>query len=141
MISTPRRLGRFHPQRACFAGWGLLLALGAALVGWVCAVPRLEPAGDGDSQARARVARAVRQAEPAFRRRALERFPGDPWSQGDDFAAQERALVERLAAREGMRVGAVLKSIDEDVKRRQGPTSGWLDRGQVAPCMPRPFYD
>jgi hypothetical protein len=116
-----------------------LLVFGAAVV-CVCAVPVRAPDGDGDAAARRRVARAVRDAEPGFRRNALEMFPGDPWSQGDQFAAQERTLVEKLSKDERMRPGAIFDVIDRDVKRGH-PTSFARARGRAAPCMPRPFYD
>lgn len=116
-----------------------LVVFGAAVVG-VCSIPVTPPRGDSSARARERVARAVRDAEPGFRRKSLEMFPGDPWSQGDQFAAQERELVEKLARDEKMRPGAIFKVIDRDVKHGY-PSPLARERGRVAPCMPRTFYD
>jgi len=116
--------------------WSLpLLVLGVA-VARVGSGPPMPPLGEGDAEARKRVVRAVRDAEPGFRRDSFERFPGDPWSQADQFAAQERELVERLSGEEKMRPGAIFDAIDQDIKR-----AGARERGRVPPCMPRPFYD
>lgn len=118
-------------------------AIPLAVLAWgLATAPARPPAGDGDARQRARAALQVRHREPALRRRALEKFPGDPWSQGDDFANGERQLVRALASPQGMRPGAVLQAIDADVKAhpmRAHPQSGFT-RGQVPPCMPRVFY-
>ena len=77
-----------------------------------------------------------------MRRSALERFPADPWSQGDDFGNGERRLVRELAAREHVRPSSVLEAIAHDVRTRPFPDAqAQRTRGGVAPCMPRPFYD
>ncbi len=117
-----------------------LLVFGVA-VRQVLMVPRLEPAGPGNAAARAQIVQAVRDAESGFRRETFEHFPADPWSRGDDFAAKERGLVERLAGEQKMRIGAVLDIIDRDVKFAKSETGYLGDRGRVAPCTPRPFYD
>lgn len=108
----------------------------------VSTVPRLPPAPPADEAARARIAERVYSREAAMRRSALERFPGDPWSQGDDFGNAERRLVRELAAREKVRPSSVLEAIDHDVRTRPSldPQQQRI-RGGVAPCMPRPFYD
>lgn len=118
--------------------WLLPAAVLGGAIAKVCAVPPLPPLGEGDEAAHRRVAQAVRAAEAGFRRDALETFPGDPWSQGDQFAAQERTLVERLSGDEKLRPGVIFDAIDRDIKRG-GP--GARERGRVPPCMPRPFYD
>jgi hypothetical protein len=128
-----------HLPRAAL--WLLPAVILAGLVARVRMVPRLQPAGAADAQAAARIARAMRNAEPGYWRKAFETFPGDPWAQGVDFAAQERELVQHLAQQENVRIGAVLDVIDRDVKASRGGPPLPYDRGRVAPCMPRPFYD
>jgi hypothetical protein len=108
-----------------------------AVISHVALVPAHEPGVSASPEAQERSAAAVREKEPELRRKALERFPGDPWSQGDDFGNGERELVRKLGTDEGVRPGAVLDAIDRDVKAFPG--NG--ERGAVAPCMPRPFYD
>jgi hypothetical protein len=114
------------------------LLVSSALIGHVLTQPALPSAGTPDDAASARIAAATSAAEPGFRREALEMFPGDPWSQGDHFAARERSLVQALAAQENVRTGAVFDAIDRDIKQGR---PGARERGRVAPCMPRPFYE
>lgn len=130
----------FGARLACLA-WALPVSLLVALCAWVRSVPALVPAGRGSEDARGAVADAVRAAEIGFRRDALERFPGEPWSQGDHFGARELDLVRELAHDHGMRPGAVLDAVDRDVKSHAFDGPGLRDRGRVAVCMPRPFYD
>jgi hypothetical protein len=125
----------------CTALWFFPAALFAGLIVRVHTTPRLPPAGAPDAEAAARITRAVRDAEPSYWRKAFETYPGDPWAQGVDFAVQERQLVLHLAARENVRIGAVLDVIDRDVKASRGAAPLPYDRGRVAPCMPQPFYD
>ena len=120
--------------------WAVPLAVFGAAVVAVCSIPVTTPGDSGNVEANRRVARVVRDAEPGFRRKSLEMFPGDPWSQGDQFAAQERELVEKLAKDEHMRPGAIFDAIDRDVKRSY-PAPSARERGRVSPCMPRTFYD
>jgi hypothetical protein len=121
--------------------WLFPAAVLGVTVGWVQQVPALTPGADGSPEQRAAVADELRASEPAFRRDALERFPGDLWSQGDQFGAQERGLVLKLAGSHGMRPGAVLDAIDRDVKSHAYDGPQLCDRGRVAACMPRPFYE
>lgn len=110
-----------------------------ALIGWrLQATPRRLPGGALDAAGRARAAADLRAQEAEFRRQALELFPGDPWSQRDHFAARERELANRLASELKVRVGSVLAAFDQDVKSDR--VAG-RERGRVAPCMPRPFYE
>ncbi len=110
--------------------------LGAVIADVASRTP-LPPLGPGTPASRERVALIVRMREADMRREALERFPGDPWSQGDHFGSQESKLVRRLASEEGLRPGAVLDAIDRDLKAFPGGG----ERGWVPACMPRAFYD
>lgn len=124
------------------AAWLLPLAIAALPVRQVLRTPHLPLGAAGNAAARERVASVVRQREPGLRRITLEHFPGDLWSQGDDFSNGERHLVNELAAREGMRPSAVLDAIDHDIRTRPlADPAQQRQRGTVAPCMPRPFYD
>ena len=129
-------------QRRPQAWWLVPLAVAGFAMVRVATLPRLTPAPPADAATRARIATIVRGREPAMRRSALERFPGDPWSQGDDFGNAERRLVRELAAREHVRPSSVLEAIDHDVRTRPfSDPRQQIVRGGVAPCMPRPFYD
>lgn len=122
-------------SRRAQAQWLVPLALLALLIGNLALTPPLTPGSAGTREERAEVGREIRRAEARFRRKSLKKFPGDTWSQGDDFGRQERAFVNSQATATGMRPGAVLEAIDRDVKAFPGG-----ERGRVPPCMPRPFY-
>ncbi|HEX6242917.1 MAG TPA: hypothetical protein VFZ61_18515 [Polyangiales bacterium] len=115
--------------------WLLPLALLGALIASLLLREQMQPAGSGSAEELARIARNLRGEEAHLRREALKKFPGDPWSQGDDFSARERDFVNREAQELGIRHGAVLDAIDRDVRAFPGH-----ERGSVPPCMPRPFY-
>jgi hypothetical protein len=85
--------------------------------------------------------------ESNWRTRSEQSFPGDDWSQRDDFHAQERDKVNELAAAQKLPVEQVLRAVDLDVRAsaRHGgaaPGSDADPRGaRAVPCKPRPFYD
>jgi hypothetical protein len=85
----------------------------------------------------AAIAQRLAEAEPAARARSRLSFPGDRWSQDDDFHNHERRLVHHLAARHGLDRAAVLAILDADL--RSGRVPGRLSG--AAPCKPRPFYE
>jgi hypothetical protein len=83
------------------------------------------------------IARTLAEAEPGARARARLSFPGDHWSQDDDFHNHERRLASALAARHGVDRAAVLANLDADVRSGRVPDR----RSGAAPCKPRPFYE
>lgn len=91
------------------------------------------------------LATEVATQEPNWRNRSEESFPGDHWSQRDDFHAQERDKVKDLAGAQKLPVEQVLRAVDQDVRAlrsRLGPTMTADPRGaRAVPCKPRPFYD
>lgn len=109
----------------------------AAVITHIALVPALAEGVSASPEAQRRIGEKIRRKEPKMRRRALERFPGNPWSAGDDFGNDEENFVRDMSNEESVRPGAVLDAIDHDVKTFPGDG----ERGSVAPCMPRPFYD
>lgn len=99
----------------------------------------MTPGRSASAADRAYIGRAIRREEAGYRREALKKFPGDPWSQGDDFGQRERTFVNKHAKQRGLRPGAVLEAIDHDVRTFPDAFPG-QSRGDVPPCMPRPFY-
>jgi hypothetical protein len=108
-----------------------------AIIVHVASIPAWEEGTAASPALQKRIGEEARAKEPASRRKALERFPGSPWSAADDFGNREEDLVRRFSNEEGVRPGAVLDAIDRDVKAFPGRG----ERGRVAACMPRPFYD
>ena len=91
------------------------------------------------------LATEVATQEPSWRSRSEESFPGDHWSQRDDFHAQERDKVKDLAGAQKLPVEQVLRAVDADVRAlrsRLGPNVTADPRGaRAVPCKPRPIYD
>ena len=85
---------------------------------------------------RERIALDLIEPEQQWRAAAKRRFPGDHWSQDDDFHRVEQSRVRRIAGRRKVTLTDVLRAIDEGLRvRPQGR------RVTASPCKPRPFYD
>ncbi len=91
---------------------------------------------EADRQALGRLAA---QAEPGLRLEARRNFPGDAWSQDDDYAARERKWAMEQAARRGVQPSEVFRAVDQEL-RASAPVAPPRQAG-AAPCKPRPFYD
>jgi hypothetical protein len=119
------------------SGLSALVFIGCVVVAFVRAasssaprsVRRLEPAE------RAGIAARLASQEQYWRSRAEREFPGDRWSQDDDFHNLEHMAARREALMTGAGVGDVLLSIDEGLRARPEGR-----RVSPAPCKPRPFY-
>lgn len=119
--------------------------LGSALVALVfpavgairaATAPSPHKAAEGTPDQLAAIARSVAQREPGWERAAQRKFPGDRWSQDDDFHNQEQRAARRAASRYHIQLGSVLHAIDQQL--RQAPDSRKV---HAVPCKPRPFYD
>ncbi len=88
------------------------------------------------------IALDVRANEIGWSEESAGAFPEDAWSQSDDFHARESKHVRAVASQMGIRIGDVLKIIDDDI-HRNAATGGSPDprRAHAVPCKPRPFYD
>ncbi|MFP2933078.1 hypothetical protein ACLESO_49605, partial [Pyxidicoccus sp. 3LG] len=87
---------------------------------------------------RIQVGRAAAAEEPGWRRASRKSFPGDHWSQDDDFGASERRWAVDEARRRGVPVTDVLGAIDAEL--HSGPVVP-PRKATASPCKPRPFYD
>lgn len=119
-------------------GWGLglaclLLALLRAVLAETPAPPkRLDVAG------LAEVGRVAAMLEPEWRRSALASFPGDHWSQDDDFHNSERRWAEAEARRRQVPLSDVFAAIDARLRAHPPAPPG---KATASPSKPRPFYD
>jgi hypothetical protein len=91
-----------------------------------------------DAAMEARLQAEHRSLEREWVQRASHSFPGDLWSQGDDLANAERRWASDFAGTRSLAIADVLLAIDAGL-RDTATTSP--ERGIVAPCMPRPFYE
>lgn len=99
------------------------------------------PPDDGNAitEAAAReVYRDVTSRERSMRREAAVKFPGDLWSQDDDFHERENEQVRSLAKSKSMRFSDVVRAIDDGM-RAHWPSSV-QPIATVPPCRPRLSY-
>lgn len=82
--------------------------------------------------------RDVTSRERTMRRDAAVKFPGDPWSQDDDFHERENEEIRSFSGTHGIRLSDVVRSVDDGMRER------WLTPVQpypkVPPCRPRLSY-
>ena len=69
---------------------------------------------------------------------AALKFPGDPWSQDDDFHSREEAEARSFAASHDVRLADVLRAVDEGM-RSHWPAAA-SPNPRVPPCRPRLAY-
>lgn len=115
-------------------GATVLVTLIAVLRAVTASVPA--PARSLSADERRAVAQALAAQEPRWRAQAEKLFPGDRWSQDDDFFNQEHRAVRQMAAARGTSSGEILHAIDEEL--RSAPANRKVG---AAPVKPRPFYD
>ena len=126
--------------RASRSLWGLALLVGCCVFALSRAMSASYPAPRHTltEEERAVVGRAAARQEPARREKSRKSFPGDHWSQDDDFHNAERSWVEREARRRNVSAADMLRAIDEDLRAHPPEPPR---RATVAQCKPRPFYD
>ena len=90
-----------------------------------------------EAQAR-EVYRDVTSRERKMRRDAAVKFPGDPWSQDDDFHERENEQMRSLATSKEIRLSDVVGAVDQGM-REHWPTTV-TPNPKVPPCRPRLSY-
>ena len=103
---------------------------------WAAAVNPPAQGRELSHEERLILARSLAHKERGWQRTAEEAFPGDLWSQDDDFFNQEQSQVRELARLFGTTPSAILRGIDELLRSEPGGR-----KTSVHPCKPRPFYD
>jgi len=117
-------------------GAGVAVACALVAVVRAATAPVPPPARVPDLVERAEMARSLARQEPSWRRAAQRLFPGDRWSQDDDFFNQEHRAVRALAQARATSPGQVLRAIDEELRARPAGR-----KVNASPIKPRPFYD
>ena len=80
----------------------------------------------------------ITSRERSMRREAAVKFPGDLWSQDDDFHERENEATVSFAKDHEVAVADVILAIDDGMKQRW-PTSS-PPQATVPPCRPRLAY-
>jgi hypothetical protein len=79
--------------------------------------------------------------EDEWQRLSSQNFPGDNWSERDDFHSREAARIRELAKERGASYEDLLRAVDEDLHAHAGTKANDGRNVRAIPCKPRPFYD
>ena len=75
-----------------------------------------------------------------MRAKATHNFPGDAWSQDDDFRRREQARSRVVAVERGTRLSDVMRALDEGIREEWPLPPGTVLKPGVPPCRPRLTY-
>ena len=117
-----------HWRRVTLVGWTLFGLCGATAVVRAATSELPSPERRLSEAERLQVGHAAAAEEPGWRRASRKSFPGDHWSQDDDFGASERRWAVDEARRRGVPVTDVLGAIDEGGLEAQLQASFALER-------------
>jgi hypothetical protein len=121
------------------------IAIGAACVAIVvskaASAPTPAAARPIRPDERAHYAMNVSVNEDEWQRLSAENFPGDNWSERDDFHSREASRIRELAKERGASYEDLLRAIDEDLHKGAGTKANERRNVRAVPCTPRPFYD
>ena len=82
--------------------------------------------------------RDITSRERQQRREAAVKFPGDLWSQDDDFHERENESTRSFAGGHEVAISDVVRAVDDGM-REHWPTFG-VPQATVPPCRPRLSY-
>jgi hypothetical protein len=125
-------------KRLSRLGWGVCAAALAVAISRAMSASHPVPPRRLTEAERATVGRLCAAEEPRWRLSTMHRFPGDRWSQDDDFHASERGWALELSHREGVSPSEVFRAIDEELHTQPVEPPR---RAHASPSKPRPFYD
>ena len=111
-----------------------VLAFGRALTSPVKAPRQL-----GGEDLRRRAYLNLVNHETESRRKAVEDFPTDPWSQSDAFQALEAGTAQSFADAHHISLSGVLLGLDQGMRTDRARGAGVLT-ASVPPCHPRVIY-
>ncbi len=118
---------------------GLLCCAFAAVVAARSPAP-VEPPPLPESM-REEAFRYVAQFEAEMRDGTKNSYPGDAWSQDDQFYAGINFRVGEFAAQKNVSRSDVWRALDEGVRERWTvPDGGPPLKATIVPCRPRPIY-
>jgi hypothetical protein len=140
MDSSPERpaaRARTLPRWAFHAGWVICTVVAIVRVHTGTVPTEVAPASPAQLP---KLFADVAREEPAMRAAAAHAFPGDAWSQDDDFHAREQQRARTLAAERGVRLADVLRAIDDGIRGAWPSAPGVHPNPSVPPCRPRLSY-
>lgn len=134
------REDRRRPSTRDVVSFAVFAACVAVAIGRAATAPEPPSARSASAAERRAFAGQVAAAEADWQINAARKFPGDHWSQDDDFHNVEQRVVRQAARQLGVQPSDLLRAIDENLhdQTAQGRSPR---RASVVPCKPRPFYD
>ncbi len=117
----------------------VVIAVVASLAIGRAATAKPPPPGKPITEGQAHEAyRDVTSRERTMRRDSAVKFPGDPWSQDDDFHEREHEAIRTFANSKDIRWSDVIGSVDRGM--REHWPSPVTPNPKVPPCRPRLSY-
>ncbi|NUN16470.1 MAG: hypothetical protein HUU55_22810 [Myxococcales bacterium] len=92
--------------------------------------------GQVKTSAAAELIRSHQEREPAWRAKAARQFPGDVWSQDDDFFLSEYRWAKSFWKKHAVAPGIVLMLLDTGLRSRDAEPNV-----VVSACKPRLAYE
>jgi hypothetical protein len=128
---------------ASLVGLYLTIVIATAVTLLVVRHPAPMPARSATPSEREEAAALVAEKEAEWNDDVARAFPGDLWSERDDFHGHELGRVLEIARSKGIRVDDVLRAIDDDLHRVPVRAADAPDprNARAVPCKPRPVYD
>jgi hypothetical protein len=124
--------------RSDLIGWCAFAATSLVAVFVALHAEAPKPAGNADERMMHDAFLAIASDEPAARGKSAHEFPGDLWSQDDDYHSQEAKKMRSYAGERQVRLDDIVRAVDDGMRQ------GWSPRGLmkpgVPPCRPRLDY-
>ena len=123
-----------------WAGWLVTAVAIAVALGRAATAPLVDrPTPSAEPEER-EVFELLASEESAMRKKAAGNFPGDPWSQDDDFHNAERQRAIWFSDRKGLSLPHVLRALDDGLHGRWPAPPDASVQPTVPPCRPRLAY-
>jgi len=138
-LCTVRGMGRARMRRDQVA-WGVAALLAAIALVRVATAQAADPGVAPSEEAQREAFDQIANQESELRVHAAKEFPGDPWSQDDEFHHGEAGRARWYSDRRGVSLAHVLRALDDGLHGRWPKPRGARLVTGVQPCRPRLDY-
>jgi hypothetical protein len=120
--------------------WGVVSAVSAAAVILVVTAAPVDVPTPPSAEIEQEAFELIAGQEAELRTAAAKSFPGDPWSQDDEFHHAERGRARWFSDRRGVSLAHVMRAIDDGLHGRWPKPQGARVVPGIQPCRPRLDY-
>jgi hypothetical protein len=120
--------------------WGAVFTLAAIALVRVVTAPPVDIPTPPPAEVEQEAFEQIASQESELRIAAAKAFPGDLWSQDDDFHHAERGRARWYSDRRGVSLAHVLRAIDDGLHGRWPKPPGARVVPGIQPCRPRLDY-